>query len=825
MSDPAIPGSSVPRIGSAEGDAPPESGLTSEEVLQRVAEGRDNVDTTRRRSDGDVIRANTVTFFNVVLAALIVALLAVGELRDGLFVGAVVAANVAIATLQGLRATHRLRELRALTEPQARVVRDGQERLIPAAQVVEDDLVHLRAGDQVVADGLITAQAAEIDEALLTGESDPMMRHAGDRLRAGSFCAAGDCYYRATGVGAGAYAVRLTAEARQSVRRVSPLMLRFRRVLRVLLIVTGLLAAVLFIQFNILDRGLAESLKATTATVTTVVPVGLVLAMTVVNTVGALRVSRSGAIVQDTYAVEALNYVDVVALDKTGTITSNRLEVEEIVWADGAEAAEPWIAEYARVSATDSRTAAALTPAFAAHEAAALVVRRVPFSSARRWSAAEISIAGETRVIILGAPEELLESVTADASPLGARYDDARRLGRRGVAFAEATALPDPDAPLPSLQPLALVTLREGLRAEAHGAFSLMAELGIQPKVISGDHPETVSALLKQLAVDLPSGAISGEALEALDDAALEEAAETFTVFGRVTPPLKARLIDALKRRGHYVAMVGDGGNDVLALRNADVAVAMASGTETARAVSGIVLLEDSFTALIRGTREATFVLGNTARLSKLFIAKSVYAYLLILATNMLGLEFPFLPRQGGVMSTLTLGLPAIFIAISVPPIRSRADFAPDVVRFALPAGLSLAMVAMVVQFVTEGLLEHPIEEARTLVSLTIGITGLAFVVEVVGLESPNWGRPWRPLLTIGMAVVLFGMLVLTVTVGWLRSFFAFTEVGGLEWILVAVAAAAALSGQYILSRYWREILRFIVAAPRADEVARGRGE
>jgi magnesium-transporting ATPase (P-type) len=292
-----------------------------------------------------------------------------------------------------------------------------------------------------------------------------------------------------------------------------------------------------------------------------------------------------------------------------------------------------------------------------------------------------------------------------------------------------------------------------------------------------------------------------------------------------VTPALKSRLVDALQRRGHFVAMVGDGSNDIPALMSADVAVAMASGTATARAVADIVLLDDSFAALIRGTREATFVLGNTARLSKLFMAKSVYAYVLILATNMLGLDFPFLPRQGGIVSGLTLGIPAIFIAIGVPPRRVRSNFAPDVLRFALPAGLALAIVAMLAQFATEGLLGRPIEEARTLVSLTIVVTGLAFVVEILGFEAADWRRPWRPLLTLGLAGALLGVLVVTMAVGPLRTFFAFTSVSTGEWVVVLVASTAALGGQYVLSRYWRQIIEFLVAAPSADEVARGRSE
>ena len=318
-------------------DRAPQPGLSSSDAIARTAAGLSNRDDSAIRTDGDVVRGNLLTFFNVLLAALILALLAVGEVKDGAFVGIVVIANVAISTLQELRATRTLRDLRALTAPKATVVRDGQEKAVLAEDVVQGDLIHLRKGDQVVADGRIIDKTAEIDESLLTGESDSVVRGPGDELRSGSFCTAGDCYYTAEKVGAEAYAVKLTADARQLVRRSTPLQIRFRRILRVLLTATGILAACLMISYMMEDKGIGETIKATTATVTTVVPTGLLLGMTVAFAVGAVRVSRSGAIVQDINAVEALNYVDVICLDKTVTITANEMTLADVRWMPGAE--------------------------------------------------------------------------------------------------------------------------------------------------------------------------------------------------------------------------------------------------------------------------------------------------------------------------------------------------------------------------------------------------------------------------------------------------------------------------------------------------------
>ncbi len=814
----------------AEGAALP-PGLTDAEAAARAAQGRANVDTTRQVTDRDVIRRNTATFFNVILAVLIAALLVVGEIRDGLFVGVVVAANVAVATAQELIANRRLQALRALTAPRALVVRGGVEREVPAEEVVQGDLVHLTSGGQVVADGPIVAHTAEVDESLLTGESEGVRRGPGAMLRSGSYAVSGECYYTAEHVGAAAYVMRLTADARELIRKASPLTFRFNRLLRVLLIATSALATVLFIQLNIQHEGLAASLRATTATVTTVVPVGLLLGMTVVSAVGALRVSRAGAIVQDIYAVEALNYVDVIGLDKTGTLTTNRLALDAVHWLPGVEWAVPWLAAFARDKGDENRSAAALATALGAGAPAA--VRRegdVAFTSRRRWSAAAlVSGAGERRVLVLGAPETVLAAARGEHADAGAvaalrgHVDAATARGLRALALAAADALPDADAPLPPLEPLAVITLSDELRQEVRSAFAIMDELEIAPKVISGDSPDTVAALLAQLDIPVRGGAISGAELEPMDDAALGAAVDAHTVFGRVSPALKARIVDAMKARGHFVAMVGDGANDVHALRAADVAVAMASGTSIARSVAGIVLLEDSFGALVRGTREATFVLGNAARLSKLFIAKSVYAYLLILVTNLLGLDFPFLPRQGSVSSLLTLGIPAVVISVGVPPHNAGRDFTRSVLRFALPAGLALAAAAVLVQFATEGLFGRDIEAVRTLITMTIVAAGLVFVIEVLGIEGANWRRPIRPVLTTAMAAVLFWGLLLTLGAQDVRSFFAFTEVSAGDWAIVGVATAATLAAQFAISRYWPQILDFVTAKPPPHEAPRGR--
>ena len=797
-------------------------GLTTAEATSRAAAGLGNVDTTRQRTDGDIIRENALSFFNVILAVLILALFAVGEFRDGIFVGLVVAINVAVSTLQELRAMHTLRDLVALTAPHATAVRDGIETAVLAEHVVKGDLLHLHPGDQVVADGKVLSRNCEVDESLLTGESDSVRKQSGDELRSGSFCVAGDCYYIAESVGMEAYAVRLTADARQLVKRSTPLQIRFRRMLRILLTATGVLAALLLISYNVEDRGFAESIKATTATVTTIVPTGLLVGMTVAFAVGAVRVSRSGAIIQDINAVEALNYCDIICLDKTGTITANKLTLNAVQWSPGAEREGPWLAAFAHASAGDSKTAATLAESFGKQTNSAQPDGGVPFNSERRWSALRLVLAGRSRVFILGAPETVLP-ISDGGDELRMAYDAASQSGLRGVVFAEATELPQPGVAMANLRPLALVTLGDVLRPEVKAAFTTMATLGISPKLISGDNPGTVAALLAQLGITLPGTPVSGAELDAMDDGRFASAVDRNSVFGRVTPAQKAKIVTSLRDQGHFVAMVGDGANDVQALRAADVAVAMASGTGTARAVSGIVLLNDSFEALIRGTKEATAVLGNAARLSKLFLAKSIYAFVLIVATNMLGLTFPFLPRHGSLTALLSLGIPAIFISISVPPPNAGRDFTRNVLRFALPASLSIAAATIGVHLFTEGILQRSTEESRTLVSLVLGITGLILVVEVLGFEGASFRSLTRPVLTTVLAALLVAALIATVYLPSLRGFFDFTEVKTGDWIIVGFASGCALVGQFLISRYWQQILDVLIARPGTNDELRGR--
>ena len=832
------PPSTAPAVESTESAEPPDLvGLSEAEVAQRVTDGRVNRDSSKQRSDIDVIVSNVFTYFNLILFGLIGVLLVLAvteqktdHLQDAAFVGMVVLANVLIGTFQELRATRKLRQLVALTAPKATVVRGGFEREVYAIDVVEDDLLVLRSGDQVVADGPVVWDQAEMDESILTGETSSVRRRRGDELESGAFCVGGSCYYRAARVGDQSRAIRETRDARELKRTETPLQLRFKRILDGLIVGTAILALLILISFLITGREFDEAVRATIATTTSVVPEGLMLGFTVAFAVGALRVSRMGAIVQDNTAVEALNYLDTICLDKTGTITANRLKVDDVRWARGGRALAGWLGAFAVSTSANNKTAEALSTAFTAQSNGAQLVDNEPFNSERRWSAARLRLGDEERVFVLGAPERLLRATSPSAgdgqAELLSEYETAAERGLRGVVFAEAAAMPDAETDsLPSLRIVALITVADELRAEIADAFRMMADLGIEPKIISGDNPATVAALVQQLGIQLPGGLITGTALERLSEDEFADAVEENSVFGRIAPQQKEEIISALQDNGHYVAMVGDGANDVRALRKADVGVAMESGANTAKGVASIILRNDSFEALVRGSAIAQSVLGNASQLSKLFVTKSFYAFLIIFISNMMSLEFPFLPRHGSLTALFTLGVPAVFITLTRPPRSAGRNFLSSTMRFAIPASLALAVAAVSVHLLTEGILGRPVEDARTLVSATIGIVGLAYMVEVIGFEGATRDNLMRPVLVTFFGLALLGVFILTLYTPPLRNFFDFSPLSAAEWAIVITAVAAAVAGKWVLSTYAAQIMRRLTGQAYEELASRGRAQ
>ena len=666
------------------------SGLTQAEVAERVAAGRVNdVPAAPSRTVAEIVRANVFTRFNALLGVLLAVMLVVGPIQDAMF-GMVLIANTFIGIVQELRAKRTLDRLAVLTAPKARIVRGGQVQEMAVSEVVLDDVLELQPGDQVVVDGeILDVQNLEVDESLLSGESEPVDKRPGDEVLSGSFVAAGGGRYRATRVGREAYAAQLAEEARRFTLTRSELRAGIDKILRIvtwLMIPTG--ALVLISQLRS-DSSVHDAILGAVAATVAMVPEGLVLLTSVAFAVGVVRLARRRVLVQEMPAVEVLARVDVVCVDKTGTLTEGHLAVDDVeVLGAGEDHAEA-LAALAASDAHPNATLHAIGEAFSDMPAGWLVTATVPFSSARKWSAAAFDGHGTW---VLGAPDILLVNVHPAPEQAQERAGQLAEAGWRVVLLARSERslagqeLPD------DLVPVALVILGDRIRETAAETLRYFASQGVTVKVISGDNPKTVATIAGSLGLEDASNAVDARTLPE-DPTALAEALESNAVFGRVTPQQKRAMVEALRSKGHVVAMTGDGVNDVLALKDADLGIAMGSGSSATRAVAQLVLLDSSFDALPAVVGEGRRVLGNIERTSNLYLTKTVYSMLLALAVGVFGRPFPFLPRQLTLIGALTIGIPSFFLALAPNADRARPGFLNRVLKFTVPAG-TLAAVA-----------------------------------------------------------------------------------------------------------------------------------
>jgi cation-transporting ATPase E len=817
------------------------SGLTGAEVAERVAAGLVNRSSVRTsRTLGQIVRANVLTRFNALLGALLAVVLVVGPPQDALF-GLVIVANSAVGIVQELRAKRTLDRLSVLTAPTATVLRDGRRVEVPAAEVVRDDAVVLGRGDQVVVDGpVLVADGLEVDESLLTGEAEPVVRVVGDPLLSGSFVVAGTGLLRAERIGDAAYAVSLAAQAQRFALVHSELRAALDRLLRGIGWVL-LPTAVLLVVTQLRAEGVpvAEAVRASVAGVVGMVPEGLVLLTSVAFAVGVVRLGRRRVLVQELPAIEGLARVDVVGIDKTGPLTEGAVEVEEVL-ALGPCAEDLRLVLAALAAADDDpgpavraiaaaglpagpspgapRSRADTAPADAPPRGQVLpgppgawrVADRVPFSSARRWSAVTFARHGSW---VLGAPEVLLDpSDTAHGPALEAAAARAAA-GRRVLLLAAAPSVvlsqggaPSEDAapsgggapsdagavgPPGPLVPAGLVVLVERLRPDARDTVRYLGTQGVRLDVLSGDSPRTVGAVAAAVGVpgaDRPvdAGALPADDALPTDARRLDEALTTATVFGRVTPQQKRAMVRTLRRRGHVVAMTGDGVNDVLALKEADIGVAMGSGAPAARAVAQLVLLDSRFDVLPDVVAEGRRILADIERVAHLFLTKTVYVAVLAVAVGVAGLPFPFYPRHLTVISTLTIGVPAFFLALAPDARRARPGLLRRVLRFAVPAGV----VAAAATFTSSALMTGPVgldvPAART--AATVTLFGVGTTVLVLLARPWTWGRA-------ALVVVLVGAFAVLHVVPAARAFFALTLLPAEAWAVTGavVGVAAAL--------------------------------
>ncbi len=734
-------------------------GLSDDDVAARVAEGKTNdVPTRAARSVSEIVRGNVFTRINAILGVLLIIVLSTGSVINGAF-GLLIIANSAIGIIQELRAKQTLDRLAIVGQAKPLVRRQsGTQPRLPS-EVVLDDVIELGPGDQIVVDGEILEEAnLEVDESLLTGEADPIPKDAGDTVMSGSFVVAGTGAYRATKVGREAYAAKLAEEASKFTLVRSELRSGINKILKFityLLIPAGLLT--IYTQLFTTDAGWQQSVLRMVGALVPMVPEGLVLMTSIAFAVGVVRLGRRQCLVNELPAIEGLARVDVVCADKTGTLTENGMRVSDVEKIGSSGVADV----LAQLAADDPRPNASIAAIAEAYRMPPgwTATATAPFKSATKWSGASY---GEHGNWVIGAPDVLLDPASAAAA-------EAERIGARGlrVLLLGSSDLPvdDPRAP-GTVTPAALVVLEQRVRPDARDTLDFFAAQKVSIKVISGDNAVSVGAVAGSLG-------LHGECMDARhlpeEPAALADELESHTTFGRVRPDQKRAMVHALQSRGHTVAMTGDGVNDVLALKDADIGVAMGSGSSASRAVAQIVLLDNRFATLPHVVAEGRRVIGNIERVSNLFLTKTVYSVLLAILVGLAGLSaklfgsdpllFPFQPIHVTIAAWFTIGIPAFILSLAPNNERARPGFVRRVMTAALPSGLAVGAATFTSYLLAyEGRAATETEQTQASTAALITLLVAALWVLAVVARPYEW---WRIALVAisGLAyVVIFSI-------------------------------------------------------------------
>ncbi|SOB82558.1 HAD-IC family P-type ATPase [Streptomyces sp. 1331.2] len=805
MTQPAQPAEERPTDGEHPDGAHPlgllpgrRGGLTTAEVAERVTKGQVNdVPVRSSRSTKEIVRANVFTRFNAIIGVMFGIILVVGPIQDGLF-GLVIVANTAIGIIQELRAKKTLDSLALIGEARPQVRRDGTVQQIGVSEIVLDDTVLLGIGDKVIVDGEVTeAEGLEVDESLLTGEPDPVLKQPGAQVMSGSFVVAGAGAFTATRVGREAYAAQLAEEASKFTLVKSELRSGIDSILRFityLLIPTAI--GLIISQLAVEGRDWREAVRRMVAGIVPMVPEGLVLLTSVAFAIGVIRLGRKQCLVQELPAIEGLARVDTVCLDKTGTLTEGGMDVIDLrVLSNGEPAVldpdtiKHALAVMAGADARPNPSMQAVIDAYGRGDGDDArgrngwrVIEAMPFSSARKWSGVQLlEPQGGEASWLLGAPDVLLPA----GHPALAEVDE---LGAKGLRVLLLGRTPDPlDSPDPAagLTPLALVVLQQRLRGDAADTLRYFEGQRVRAKVISGDAAVSVGAVASHLGLPGADRPLDARTLPT-DPEELAETADRTSVFGRVTPQQKRQLVGALQSRGHTVAMTGDGVNDVLALKDADIGVAMGTGSDATKAVAQIVLLNDSFATLPSVVAEGRRVIGNIERVASLFLVKTVYSVLLALLVIFTHSPYPFLPRHSTVLSSLTIGVPAFFLALAPNNERARTGFVKRVLRLAIPGGAIAGTGTFVAYALARANHTTDLKADTSVATLTLFL--IAIWVLAIVARPYSW---WR-LLLIGAMGGAFSLVLL---VPALSDFFQLSLVGTRDpWVGVCIAVVCGIA-------------------------------
>jgi cation-transporting P-type ATPase E len=766
-------------------DASRASGLTEQQAADLLACAPRRRAPSTSRSYRSIVRANVVTVFNVILAAFGLLTLIFGDWRDALFLGIIVT-NASIGIIQEVRAKHALDRLALLIAPRARVIREGATRAIAVEQVVVGDLLELGPGDQIVADGeLVRANDLRVDEAVLSGESEPVDKEPGAQLRSGTFVVEGTGSYIVRAVGQDAFAARIVGEARSFRHPRSPLERAVNRLLYALVVLVLGLGSLLGYSLHHRHAPLHEAVATASAGVVSLIPEGLMVLVSLTYAVAAIRMSRRGVLAQQLNAIESLACVEVLCVDKTGTLTESALRVVELIPADGVSDADMQsaLARLAASSSSPNGTLKAIAEAYPGEPDNP--VHEVPFSSRRRWSGLQFA----EHSYLLGAPERLA------AGELSAATTTRQRRGRRVLALARSASLPTGDDPPEDAQLMGLIVLAERLRPHIRQTVEFLLSQGVELKVLSGDAAQTVAAIARD--VGIPVSAINDGEQIPKDPIQLRQFAATATVLGRVCPEDKRSIVEALRASGRYVAMVGDGVNDVPALKAARLAVAQGSGTQMARSVADLVLLDGDFAVVPKLIGEGRRALRNLQRVAKLYVTKSAFAAFLILTIGTTSDAYPLLPRHLTLTASITIGIPTFFLALapSSGPWRPTR-FVRNVARFALPSGVIAGAGLVAGYLFALHDLDYSIARSRTIAATILVCAGLYLVL---ALETAGSRR--RSAFVGTMCAGLAGLYVTVLLLPATRHFFKLTSpTAGM--ILTALIAALLAIGALWLAGY-----------------------
>ena len=776
------------------------NGLSTEQVAERVARGLTNdVPDRASRSVKDIVRANVFTRINAILGVLLLIVLATGSIIDGMF-GLLIIANSSIGIIQEVRAKRTLDKLAIVSQTKPVVRRDGAAAPIVPREVVLDDLIELGPGDQLVVDGeVVEAQGLELDESLLTGESDPVHKVPGSTVMSGSFVASGSGSYRATKVGRDAYAARLAEEASKFTLVKSELNAGINKILRFityLMIPAGLL--IIYNQLFSSGESLGPALSGMVAALVPMVPEGLVLMTSIAFAVGVVRLGRRQCLVQELPAIEGLARVDVVCADKTGTLTENGMRLSDLEAVDGSDLDEARAA-LAALAADDPRPNAsvlAIAEAFPTAPGWGEPTAVAPFSSAKKWSGQSYGIHGNW---LLGAPDVLLDPGTDAAR----RAEELGSNGLRVLLLARSDRPVDDELAPGTVTPAALVFLEQRVRPDAKPTLEYFAGQQVDVKVISGDNAIAVGAVASSLGLPGSASPIDARSLPEGGNE-LADVVEGSTTFGRVLPDQKRAMVGALQSRGHTVAMTGDGVNDVLALKDADIGVAMGSGSPATRAVAQIVLLDNKFATLPYVVAEGRRVIGNIERVANLFLTKTVYSVLLAFLVGVSGvlsqvfdfepLPYPFLPRHVTIAAWFTIGIPAFLLSLAPNNERARSGFVSRVMRLAIPSGVVVGVATFVCYVLVYGGPEQT-EQQKIQAGTSALITLLIIALWVLAVVA----RPYQWWKIVLLAGSVLGYVILF-SVPFTREFFALdpSNVG-----YTTIAVTCGLIGVVLVEALW----------------------